>query len=268
MQSRRCLLEKSVCDEGWHQHVGNKCLAQSVIMSQGEVQQLSLFELIIFDCDGVLADSEMLSAQVLVEAFGDMNIEIDLEHVLQCYLGRSIDTIRADVAERMGFALTPDFFEDWTERLLTRYRAKLQPIPGVAELLDRLEVPVCVASSSAPKRLMPTLAYTGLDGYFTDRIFSATEVPRGKPAPDIFLHAAKRCGVEPAACLVIEDSLAGLRAARSAGMQCWLFTGGSHYRHTEALAGPDIEMLAKHADQAFDRMAIMAKAMQPMLRQL
>ncbi len=225
------------------------------------------FELIVFDCDGVLADSEMLSAEVLVEAFQDRGVEIDLEHVLQFYLGRSIDTIRADMADRMGLVLSPDFFADWTERLLVRYRAQLQPIPGVLDLLNRLEVPVCVASSSAPKRLLSTLAYIGLDDYFTGRIFSAIQVARGKPAPDIFLHAAKQCRVEPAACLVIEDSLAGLHAARSAGMECWLFTGGSHYRHTEYLAGLKVETLVKHADQAFDQMATIAKAMQPMLRQ-
>ncbi len=213
-------------------------------------------KLIVFDCDGVLVDSEVLSAEALVAALADERVSIDVDYVLQTYLGRSPTAIGKDVLARTGVALNRSFFESWTERLLSTYRAMLAPVPGVVDLLRSLETPVCVASGSAPERLRATLEIAGLARFFGDRAFSAVAVPRGKPAPDLFLHAAAACGAEPAACLVIEDSLPGVRAARAAGMHCWQFRGASHFRRSAL----HFDWRAAGAARAFDRMETMGAA--------
>ncbi len=183
--------------------------------------------LVIFDCDGVLIDSEVISASVLIEEAAAVGIPLTREYVRDHFLGRSFPTVAATIRAGFGAVLPEDFEARYRASLLTRFETELRLTPGVLDVLGRLAVPRCLATSSSPPRLARSLAITGLDAWFPHR-FTASEVTRGKPAPDLFLHAAARMGVTPEACLVIEDSRPGILAAQAAGMQAALYTGGSH----------------------------------------
>jgi HAD superfamily hydrolase (TIGR01509 family) len=185
-------------------------------------------DLIIFDCDGVLIDSEIISARMLVEALADRGVQIDLPYVARHFLGRSYPVVMQTIRQDFGLDLPPGFEEDYRERLLEGFRQSLTIMPGVRAVLDGLGVPFCVATSSSPRRVEMSLTLVGLWQTVRNRTFTASDVARGKPAPDLFLHAAARMGADPARCLVIEDSLTGIQAARAAAMTVWRFTGGSH----------------------------------------
>jgi HAD superfamily hydrolase (TIGR01509 family) len=148
--------------------------------------------------------------------------------VRQHFLGRSFPTVAATIRDRLGVALPPEFEATYRAELLARFETQLRPTPGVLSLLSRLRVPSCVATSSSPPRAARSLAIAGLAPFFGDRVFTASLVARGKPAPDLFLHAAAAMGADPARCVVIEDSRPGVDAARNAGMRVLLYTGGSH----------------------------------------
>ena len=190
-------------------------------------------DLVIFDCDGVLIDSEMISAAVLVELAAEAGVVFDAAHVRETFLGRSFPAVAQSIRESFGIPLPPDFEARYRARLLDRFEAELRPTEGVVELLGRLAVPACVATSSSPPRAARSLAIAGLDR-FLPRVFTASLVPRGKPAPDLFLHAAAAMGAAPERCLVIEDSRPGLLAARAAGMEVAFFMGASHLRDVGA----------------------------------
>lgn len=185
-------------------------------------------ELVILDCDGVLIDSEIISAQMLVAELAGLGVQIDLAFVAKHFLGRSYPTVMAEIRSRFGVDLPPAFEEQYRARLLAAFETGLKIMPGVAEMLDQLRLPVCVATSSSPRRVQHSLALVGLWERLGPVTFTASEVQRGKPAPDLFLHAAARMGVAPASTLVVEDSLTGVRAGLAAGMTVWRFTGGSH----------------------------------------
>jgi HAD superfamily hydrolase (TIGR01509 family) len=185
-------------------------------------------DLIIFDCDGVLIDSEIISARMLVAALADRGVTIDLAYVARHFLGRSYPVVMQTIRQDFGLDLPPAFEEDYRERLLEGFRQSLQIMPGVRDVLERLDVPFCVATSSSPRRVQTSLSLVGLWPIIQNRTFTASEVANGKPAPDLFLHAAARMGAAPAGCLVIEDSLTGIQAGLAAGMTVWRFTGGSH----------------------------------------
>jgi HAD superfamily hydrolase (TIGR01509 family) len=183
--------------------------------------------LIIFDCDGVLIDSEVLSARILIEEAAAQGVNIDLDYVRDNFLGRSFPTVAQVIRDSFKVSLPADFEARYRARLLERFEIDLRPTPGIHDLLGRLTVSRCVATSSSPPRAARSLAIARLDTLFP-RVFTASLVARGKPAPDLFLHAASELGADPAECLVIEDSRPGILAARAAGMQVVLFTGGSH----------------------------------------
>lgn len=184
-------------------------------------------DLVIFDCDGVLIDSEVISARTLVELAAEAGIVFDAAYVAARFLGRSFPTVARAIAETWGRPLPPGFEAEYRARLLRRFEGELRPTPGAADALRRCAVPSCVATSSSPERARRSLEAAGLAA-LVGRVFTASEVARGKPAPDLFLHAARRMGADPARCLVIEDSAPGLRAARAAGMDVAFFAGGSH----------------------------------------
>lgn len=186
--------------------------------------------LLIFDCDGVLVDSEPVSVAVLIDMLAHQGVEMTEEEAYQRFLGRSIASMTATLWEEYGIETDIDFLDHMRSALFERFRLELKAIEGMAETLDRLAMPRCVASSSQPERIRYSLGLTGLLEKFEPHIFSATMVKNGKPAPDLFLHAASRMGVEPANCIVIEDSPAGILAAKAAGMCVFAFTGGSHAR--------------------------------------
>lgn len=192
-------------------------------------------QLVIFDCDGVLVDSEPISIGVLVDLVAKSGHALSEEEAYERFLGKSMASICAMLGKDPGIEVTPAHLEAMRAALYSRFRAELQPIAGVAEALDRLErefsLPRCVASSSQPERISLSLQVTGLLDRLRPHIFSATMVARGKPAPDLFLHAAEAMAADPARCVVIEDSAAGIEAAKRAGMTVFAFTGGSHARH-------------------------------------
>jgi HAD superfamily hydrolase (TIGR01509 family) len=185
--------------------------------------------LVIFDCDGVLVDSETISASTLAENLSRIGFPVDLDYVNKHYLGRSFDVIKADYARRTGRHLPQGFADAWYYDLYAAFRRDLKPIPGAADILARLTIPKCVASSSAPARLALSLEVTDLASLCEPHVFDATMVRRGKPAPDLFLYCASRMGADPARTLVVEDSITGIAAAVAAGMTAWAFVGGSHY---------------------------------------
>lgn len=197
------------------------------------------FDLVIFDCDGVLIDSEIISARMLVQELSRLGVVIDLPYVARHFLGRSYPTVMATIRREFGLDLAPSFEEAYREELLAAFRRELTVMPGVTAVLDALSVPWCVATSSSPRRAEMSLELVGLRDRVGDRLFTASQVANGKPAPDLFLFAAARMGLAPERALVIEDSLTGLRAAQAAGMEVWQFTGGSHFRVPGSAADPD-----------------------------
>ena len=187
--------------------------------------------LVIFDCDGVLVDSEPLSIQVLVEGLATIGYAIDEATAYERFLGRSLAAVQGMLRDELGFDLSTDRLEAMRISLFERYRRELAPMTGIFETLDRLTIPYCVASSSLPERIRISLEVTGLLPRFAPHIFSAAMVSQGKPAPDLFLYSAGEMGVTPDSCLVIEDSAPGIAAALRAGMRVFAFVGGSHARH-------------------------------------
>jgi len=185
-------------------------------------------DLIIFDCDGVLVDSEIVSFQAEADMLAEIGIPLTAHDLLARFLGTSSASMFATIERENGIKLPADFAERAAQRTLEAFDRKLKPIPGIAELLANLPNRKCVASSSEPPRIRHSLSLAGILHYFDPHIFSAIQVKHGKPAPDLFLFAAGSMGTPPECCLVIEDSVAGVTAARAAGMTVLGFTGGSH----------------------------------------
>jgi HAD superfamily hydrolase (TIGR01509 family) len=195
-------------------------------------------ELVIFDCDGVLVDSEPISIAVLVEALAAAGVTMSEEEAHVRFLGRSLKSMSEILHDDYGLAIDAAFLDAMRKVLYERFRAELRAVEGVAETVDALGIAHCVASSSQPERIRLSLTVTGLLSRFEPTIFSASMVARGKPAPDLFLHASAAMGVAPEYCVVVEDSPAGIAAGKAAGMRVVAFTGGSHAKtpgHRETL---------------------------------
>lgn len=189
---------------------------------------MSEFDLVIFDCDGVLIDSEIISARMLVAELTRLGLDIDLTYVERNFLGRSYPVVMETIRREFGLDLPADFETRYREALLATFQTELKVVPHVREVLTEIGVPFCVATSSSPRRAEMSLALVGLGDLVSGRLFTSTMVARGKPAPDLFLHAARQMEADPARTLVIEDSLTGIRAGLAAGMTVWRFVGGSH----------------------------------------
>ncbi|MFE4373804.1 HAD family hydrolase [Streptomyces sp. NPDC056835] len=186
------------------------------------------YELIIFDNDGVLVDSEPLSNTILAAYLTELGHPTSYEDSLRDYMGAAVHRVHDLVKERTGRLLPGDFDDILHARVFAAFERELEPVDGVTEVLEKLAgdgVPYCVASSGSHERIRVGHRKTGLSRWFEDSvIFSAQDVGRGKPAPDLFLHAAERMGVAPERCVVVEDSPLGVRAARAAGMDVYAFT--------------------------------------------
>ncbi len=185
-------------------------------------------DLVIFDCDGVLIDSEVISANVVVEKLAAEGVLVDLDYAYKHFLGHSFSSVINKVRENFNIKLPEDFRSCYRQELLIAFEDRLRTTEGVESVLSDLAVGSCVATSSSPPRTRHALELVGLTDFFGANVFTAFEVEKGKPAPDLFLHAAKSMQVEPKNCLVIEDSLAGLKAAMAADMLVWRYVGGSH----------------------------------------
>lgn len=185
-------------------------------------------DLIIFDCDGVLIDSELLACRTSAACLAEIGIQVTTEAIGDRYIGISTTAMLADLEARHGLRFPADLSGTLRRRLAAVFEAELAAMEGVEEALAALTCKVCVASSSSPERLRHSLSLVGLLRWFDPHIFSAAQVARGKPAPDLFLFAARQMGVEPHSCVVIEDSVPGVAGATAAGMRVIGFTGGSH----------------------------------------
>lgn len=187
---------------------------------------------IIFDCDGVLVNSEALVIDVERRFLADLGLVYDDVEYLTRFVGTSeadfVAALRTDHGERGRGPFPDDFLEQVRAVCSERFTTELRAVEGVEALLASLDRPKAVASSSTIRSLQRKLALTGLADWFGDHVYSAEHVTRGKPAPDLFLHAAGRLGVAPAECVVIEDSVHGVQAGVAAGMRVWGFTGGGH----------------------------------------
>ncbi len=186
--------------------------------------------LVIFDCDGVLVDSEMLSAAVLLGMMEEIGLPIDFEIFRTDFLGRSFANAAARAELRFGRPMPDDFQLRYRDRLLTRMVRDLKAMAGTEEVLKAMLTPYCLATGSSPQRLATSLSVTGFGDYFARKSFTASEVAHGKPAPDLLFHAASSMETVPSRCLVIEDSEMGIRAAHAAGMEVWHFAGGAHIK--------------------------------------
>jgi len=184
---------------------------------------------VIFDCDGVLVDTEEIGNRVLARLLTEGGLPTTIDDSMGDYRGRSMSSVLALAAQRLGGPLPDDLADRYYAEVKAAFASHLEAVPGIAAALDRISLPSCVASSGPHHKMEVTLRVTGLWDRFAGRIFSASEVAAGKPAPDLFLHAAERMGFDPATTAVVEDSLPGIQAARAAGMRALAFT-----RHGDA----------------------------------
>ncbi|GGO56054.1 hydrolase [Streptomyces daqingensis] len=185
------------------------------------------YDMVVFDNDGVLVDSEPISNRVLAACLTESGHPTTYEDSIRDYMGAALHRVHDVVLERSGKRLPDDFDDTFHARVFAAFQRELLPVPGVPELLAKLDAegqPFCVASSGSHERIRVTLRKTGLYEHFGEqRIFSSQDVGRGKPAPDLFLHAADVMGVPPERCAVVEDSPLGVRAALAAGMDVYAF---------------------------------------------
>lgn len=204
-------------------------------------------ELVIFDCDGVLIDSELIACSADADALSEVGFEITCEGVIERFAGVPSDAMYATVEAELGHALPEGFDALVKKRVLEKYRTELQAIEGAQEVLFSMKARKCVASSSSPAKLALGLVETGLFELLYPHVFSTALVSRGKPNPDLFLYSAKAMGVDPSDCVVVEDSVAGVNAARAAGMRSIGFVGGSHCLpgHSERLVKAGAETVIR-----------------------
>lgn len=187
--------------------------------------------LVIFDCDGVLIDSETLSKEVLLLMLEKLGVYVSDAYFESYFLGQSFPSVRDRICTDYDVLLPEDFQTKYLAELLQVFEQRLTPTENLDSVLAKLNTLSCVATSSSPERVRFALKTTGLSHHFTDRVFTSSEVKRGKPAPDLFLHAAAKMEVPSSQCLVIEDSQAGIRGALAANMRVIRYAGGSHLKN-------------------------------------
>ncbi|HVB47246.1 MAG TPA: HAD-IA family hydrolase [Burkholderiales bacterium] len=203
------------------------------------------FELLILDCDGVVVDSEPLTMRVLGEMLDELGVAIEAEEADRRFIGTTFDRTLELIAELLGLPLPGDFVTSYRARTFAALEAELKPVPGIEAALNQITIPYCVASNGPHVKMRKTLGVTALLPRFEGRMFSSSDVERGKPFPDLFLFAARYFGVSPDACLVIEDSASGIAAARAAGMSAYGFSART----------PDETLLAAGAHRVFSGMS-------------
>ena len=211
------------------------------------------FDLIIFDCDGVLIDSELIAAREHTRTLNNHGFSISQSELMERFTGVASAEMYTELEAEFGQPVPATLHDEVKRAVLRAYESDLKPIPGIHEAIEQLrstepEIGMCVASSSIPVKIEAGLRVTGLHLHFAPNVFSAVQVPRGKPAPDLFLFAAEAMTVSPTNCLVIEDSLAGVQAGLAAGMTTIGFTGGSHCPSNHDRSLRDIGVMATFSD--------------------
>jgi HAD superfamily hydrolase (TIGR01509 family) len=217
--------------------------------------------LLIYDCDGVLVDSESIANAVLAELMTGLGHPMSAAACGRIFGGRSVPDVLARAAEILGRSIPEDRGQQAAQQLMTRFRSELKPVERAADVVASMPHPRCVCSSSAPERLTLSLELTGLAPLFTPHVFSAAQVACGKPAPDLFLFAARNMGTAPSEVIVVEDSIVGIAAARAAGMGSIGFTGASHA--SDALA---TQLAAAGADTVVSAMTELPAAVAEVIR--
>jgi HAD superfamily hydrolase (TIGR01509 family) len=204
-------------------------LGGTTLSDGGQSRILPWPEIVIFDCDGVLVDSEVIALGQTRRALGQVGLSLTHAQAMERFLGLSLDSIVQKAEADLAVDLPAHFRDDLTRDILASFQHDLKGVADVDKAVAGLECPVCVASSSSLERIRLSLAAVGYDRLFEPHVFSASMATRGKPHPDLFLYAARQMGADPAHCLVIEDSVPGIEAAVSAGMVAFGFVGGSHF---------------------------------------
>ncbi|MGA8898283.1 HAD family hydrolase [Bradyrhizobium sp.] len=226
-------------------------------------QLSSLHRAIIFDFDGVLADSEVLSNSVLAEIVSELGVPTTVEDAYRTYMGKRLNEVIEAIERVIGRKLPADFADAYQLRTFDAFRARLRPVVGAREFLESWRaVPQCIASSSSPERLALSLEVLNMTALFEGRAFSASNVARGKPHPDIFLHAAEQLGVKPGDCIVIEDSVGGVTAGRAAGATVIGLTAAGHIQ-----PGQDARLRQAGADQVVASFEELDRVIRPLLPQ-
>ncbi len=210
------------------------------------------YDLIIFDCDGVLVDSERITCGVLATMLNELGIPATLESAFEEFVGNSLARCVTMIEEKLGAPIPTTFVADFKKRTELALRESLTAVDGIQEALAQIELPTCVASSGDHDKMKTTLGVTGLYPIFEGRIFSVTEVARSKPYPDVYLYAARMMETPPERCVVVEDSEIGVRAAVAAGMTVLGYS---------KLSDPD--RLAKAGAIPFDEMRKLPSLVQP-----
>lgn len=191
------------------------------------------YKCVIFDCDGVLVDSEIITCKVLVAMAGELGLDIDLDYTVKNFMGKSLKHIMEYLDTQLDFPLPTTFEKEYRARTFTKFGEELQPIEGVHDLIAQLDVPFCVASSGPLNKIKTNLTTTQLADKFTDRMFSCYEINSWKPEPDIFLHAAKTMGFKPGECVVVEDSSVGVQAALAGGFDVFRYSHNSNHQFSK-----------------------------------
>jgi HAD superfamily hydrolase (TIGR01509 family) len=211
-----------------------------------------LKKLIIFDFDGVIVDSEIIACKVEAECLTEIGFAIDLEENIRRFAGVSADSVKKIVEKELNKKLPENFHENQKKITFERYETELKPIKNVKQMLSNLINDKCIASSSSKEKINKSLNITGLGEYFDDSvIYNAEMVKNGKPAPDLFLLAAEKMGYEPKDCIVVEDSISGVKAGKSANMTVFGFIGGSHILDKDEYQK---KLILEGADLIFDNM--------------
>lgn len=190
------------------------------------------YKCVIFDCDGVLVDSEGITARVISEITAELGVQMDEAFILKTFMGKSFNDIMNYLENQISGRLPENFEQHYRQKTFAAFQTNLKPIPGIHQVLEQLNVPFCVASSGPSSKIRHNLSITGLIEKFENRIFSCYDIQVWKPQPDIFLHAARTMGFEPHECAVVEDSPIGVQAALAGGFDVYIYDQG----HREASA--------------------------------
>ena len=202
------------------------------------------FGLVIFDCDGVLVDSELITNRVFAQMLNELGIAVTLEDMFERFVGRSMPQCLELITMLLGRPVPEHFVEEYQTRSATALRSELQAVPDIETVLAAIRIPYCVASSGTHEKMQTTLGITGLLPQFRGKMYSVTEVAQSKPFPDVFLHAARQQGVVPAECAVIEDTPTGVRAGVAAGMTVFGYSAVT----------PKLRLIEAGAHHTFERM--------------
>ncbi len=194
------------------------------------------YKCIIFDCDGVLVDSEPLGNQVMVDMANELGAAIDLEYAYRHFKGNALKNCIAQIAELVDSEMPLNFEADYRKRSFEKFKNEIQPVEGILDLIKNLEIPFCVASSGPENKIRLNLELTGLLPYFESKIFSCYTIKKWKPDPAVFLWAAETMGYQPSECLVIEDSPIGVNAALEGGFEVFGFTAHDYQNELEGKA--------------------------------